>query len=38
VAAGALIFGEALRSQPALARRRPGALTRLEAQLEEDPT
>jgi hypothetical protein len=35
-AAGALVFGEALRSQPALAKRRPGALTRLEARLEED--
>jgi hypothetical protein len=37
-AAGALVFGEALRSQPALTRRRPGALTRLEAKLEEDQT
>jgi hypothetical protein len=36
LAAGALMFAEALRAQPALTKRRPGALARLEARLEED--
>jgi hypothetical protein len=36
LAAGALLLTDALRAQPALARRRPGALTRLELRLDEE--
>jgi hypothetical protein len=38
LAAGALMLTDALRAQPALARRRPGALTRLELRLDEEDT
>jgi hypothetical protein len=38
LAAGALVLTDALRAVPAAARRRPGALTRLEARLEEEET
>lgn len=34
----ALVMTDALRAQPALARRRPGALTRLELRLDEEDT
>jgi hypothetical protein len=34
---GAYLFAEALRSSPAASRRRPGALSRLEAALDDDP-
>jgi hypothetical protein len=38
LAGGALLLTDALRAQPALARRRPGALTRLELRLDEEDT